>query len=76
MNDHAYDITHLLEAESIDAVALSSRVTKAAPPAKAPTLALVQDTMAKELLAAAAVHDELIQQYLRISGVSQSDWDR
>ncbi|MCW8807657.1 MAG: hypothetical protein OQK79_06035 [Rhodanobacter sp.] len=74
MNDHAYDISYLLDSDSVDASELVSTLKKASPPAKPTvTLALVQDTMARELLQAAAVHDALVQQYLRISGVASAE---
>ena len=68
MNDHAYDISYLLESESAVAEALVPRVVKAPQTApKRPTVTDAQEAMARELLNAADAHEELIRQYLRMS---------
>ena len=69
MNDHAYDISYLLESESVITEAPVPRMVKtpAAAPRK-PSLADTQEAMARELLQAADAHEELIQQYLRMGG--------
>lgn len=68
MNDHAYDISYLLESESVVAEAPVPRVAKAPQTApKRPTVIDAQEAMARELLSAADAHEELIQQYLRMS---------
>ena len=68
MNDHAYDISYILEADLIDAGALIARTEKApATPSGTPTLAAAQEAIARELMQAADTHEALIQQYLGIS---------
>lgn len=69
MNDHAYDISYLLESEAAIVEAPAPRVAKAplATP-RQPSLADTQEAMAQELLQAADAHEELIQQYLRMGG--------
>jgi len=72
MNDHAYDISYLLESEPARVEVPDTRVTRAAPttlpkPPK-PSVADAQEAMARELLQAAEAHEELIRQYLRFSG--------
>jgi hypothetical protein len=74
MNDFVYDISHLLESEPVTAVAPDSRIAKTPPPAPAaPSVADVQDSMARELLQAAEAHDALIQQYLRMTDDNYRD---
>ena len=77
MNDHAYDISYI-EAELIEACMPAPRAVKAPGPTAVPsttTLAAAQEAMARELLAAADIHEALIQQYLRMSGnVITSEW--
>ncbi|MGH8157827.1 MAG: hypothetical protein ACREPQ_06885 [Rhodanobacter sp.] len=69
MNDHAYDISYLLESELVIAEAPVARMVKAAPAApRQPTVTDAQEAMARELLQAADAHEELIRQYLRMSG--------
>jgi hypothetical protein len=69
MNDQAYDISHL-EAELM--AACEPRVRS--EPKAAPTLSLVvsvaaaQEAMARELMLAADFHEDMIRQYLSISG--------
>ena len=72
MNDIAYDITHLLDAERLQAEAPAPRAVRAVP--TAPTRAVrsgvaeAQEAMARELIQCAPIHDAMIQQYLRMSG--------
>lgn len=74
MNDLAYDISHLLEPEMALAEAPTLRIAKAAPAAPTPAGVLAtQDALARELMLADDTHEALIQQYLRMSGVSQRD---
>jgi hypothetical protein len=72
MSDMAYDISHLLEAETCQADAPTRRAApavRAVPAAPAPPgVDEVQKALARELMQAAAVHDALIQQYLRTRG--------
>jgi hypothetical protein len=74
MNDHAYDISYLLESESARVEVPDLRMARAVPatPPKPPkpSVADAQEAMARELLQAAGAHEELIQQYLRFSGTS------
>ncbi|OOG59870.1 hypothetical protein [Rhodanobacter sp. C03] len=77
MNDHAYDISYLLESELVKADVPELRVAKA-PPAPPPVsyqsaLAAAQEAMARELLEVAEAHEELIRQYLRFSSGSLQD---
>ena len=71
MNDAAYDISHLLEAESAAAAVAYVRAVPAAP-ATPPRLSLAaaQEAMARELLLAADAHDEWIRQYVQVHGGS------
>ncbi|OOG63950.1 hypothetical protein B0E46_08430 [Rhodanobacter sp. B04] len=69
MSDHAYDISYLLESEPAKVETRDLRITKTAPVAPPrPSLAQVQEAMARELMQAAEFHEALIQQYLQISG--------
>jgi hypothetical protein len=69
MNDDAYDISHLLESEQFKADMPELRIVRAPPPAPARSVvASAQEAMAQELLKAAEAHEEMIRQYLRISG--------
>jgi hypothetical protein len=72
MNNEAYDISHLLESEPAKADAPEFRIVRATPAAPAaPARSVVvsaQEAMAQELLRAAEAHEEMIRQYLRISG--------
>ena len=66
MNQPAYDISHLLEAEAaMPAVAPAPalRAVKARP-AAGPDRAQLEALMARELLRAAAMHDDWVRQYL------------
>jgi len=74
MNDIAYDISHLLDAENhqADAPAPAPRVVRAVPTATARVVrsgvAEAQEALAHELLQSASIHDAMVQQYLRLSG--------
>ncbi|GAB2534269.1 hypothetical protein [Rhodanobacter koreensis] len=77
MNDHAYDISYLLESESVVAEAPVPRIVKTPPVAsRKPSVADAQEAMARELLLAADAHEELIQQYLRMGGSTLQDSSR
>jgi hypothetical protein len=70
MNDEAYDISHLLASEPVKADVPELRIVRASPsaaPAR-PVVITPQEAMAQELLKAAEAHEEMIRQYLRISG--------
>ena len=71
MNDHAYDISYLLESEQARVEVPDLRMVRATPatPPK-PSVADAQEAMAHELLQAAEAHEELIRQYLRFSGTT------
>ncbi|MFZ0872130.1 MAG: hypothetical protein WAM90_15575 [Rhodanobacter sp.] len=69
MNDEAYDISHLLESEPVKADVPELRIVRAPPAVAARTVVIsAQEAMAQELLKAAEAHEEMIRQYLRISG--------
>ena len=70
MNDEAYDISHLLESEPLKADVPELRIVRTVPAAPARPVVVVspQEAMAQELLKAAEAHEEMIRQYLRISG--------
>jgi hypothetical protein len=72
MNDEAYDISHLLESEPVKVDVPELRIVRTPPPPPAlparPVVVSAQDAMAQELLKAAEAHEEMIRQYLRISG--------
>jgi len=74
MNDLAYDISHLLESEPFKPTVpefRTARATPAAPPV--PTVAAAQEALAQELLQAAATHEAMIQQYLRMTDAGYRD---
>jgi hypothetical protein len=74
MNDEAYDISHLLESELVKADVPELRIVRAPPAAPARSVVVTaQEAMAQELLKAAEAHEEMIRQYLRISGDSVDD---
>ncbi len=74
MNDLAYDISHLLEPEMAQVEAPTLRIAKAPRPVPAASGALAaQEALARELLQVADAHEELIRQYLRMSGYSLQD---
>jgi hypothetical protein len=69
MNDDAYDISHLLESEQFKADMPELRIVRAPVPVAARSVVVsAQEAMAQELLKAAEAHEEMIRQYLRISG--------
>lgn len=71
MNDLAYDISHLLDAESAQPVVASRAPVRVVPAATPPHGAVdAQEALARELLQLAEVHDELIRQYLGSSGTT------
>lgn len=78
MNDAAYDISHLLE---LEAVAPPPPEFRSAKPVevkvKPPSLAEVQEAMARELLQQMDIHHEqMIAQYQRMrdDSLPDSDW--
>lgn len=74
MSDHAYDISYLLDSETTTVEAPQLRVVKTPPPAPmAASLAEVQEAMARELMLADAMHEAMIQQYLRMNGQAFRD---
>lgn len=75
MNEHAYDIAYL-ESELIEACMPAPRAVKAPAPAALPiAVAEAQEAIAQELMAAADIHEALIQQYLRMSSnVITNEW--
>ena len=72
MNDIAYDISHLLDAESQQADAPAARIVRTVPavPTRAVRsgVAAAQEALARELIQCAPIHDAMVQQYLRMSG--------
>lgn len=74
MNDLAYDISHLLESEPSKTTMPEFRTARAMPAAApAPSVASAQELLAQELLQAAATHEAMIQQYLRMTDVAYQD---
>ena len=77
MNDHAYDISHLLEPDSIQVEVAAPRVVSA--PRAVPTVpkpvgpAAAQAALAMELMQCASVHDAFVQQFLRMDTTSSRD---
>ncbi|MFC5437249.1 hypothetical protein ACFPME_11820 [Rhodanobacter umsongensis] len=68
MSEQAYDISYLLESEPARAAAPDLRIAKAPPARPAPsTVAAAQEALARELLQAAAAHEAMIEQYLRMA---------
>jgi hypothetical protein len=70
MNDHAYDISHLLASDSIRVAVAASRIVSApravsAAP-KPPGRAAAQTALALELMQCASVHDAFVEQFLRM----------
>ncbi|RAN82542.1 hypothetical protein B5P43_00105 [Bacillus sp. SRB_336] len=74
MSEQAYDISYLLESEPARAVAPDLRIAKAPPVRPSPsTVAAAQEALARELLQAAAAHEAMIQQYLRMTDEGYRD---
>jgi|GEM_PF-944920 len=80
MNDHAYDISHLLGSEQPRVDVPELRMAKTPPARSIPAAASLQsaviaaqEAMARELLQAAEAHEALIQQYLSFSSGSFQD---
>jgi hypothetical protein len=67
MSDHAYDISYLLESEVIEPSAPALRVVKAPRAPASPSLAALQEAMARELLKEDHAHAAMIQAYLRMA---------
>jgi len=75
MSDHAYDISYLLETEmtSVSAPAVQAQKARPALPLPSPVV-VAQEALARELMQAAAVHEALIQQYLRTAAAVSPLW--
>jgi hypothetical protein len=79
MDDQAYDISHLLAQDAAASAAPNLRIVAAPPAAARPVpvtvadVASAQDQLARELLQNAAMHEALIQQYLRMAGDTSVD---
>lgn len=67
MIETAYDISYLLDAEPARVETPVSRVV-AAPVRREPTPAEAQEALARELMQAAAIHEAMVQQFLRMYG--------
>jgi hypothetical protein len=78
MDDQAYDISHLLAQDAAASPAPNLRIVET-PPTVRPAavtvadVASAQDQLARELLQNAAMHEALIQQYLRMAGDTRVD---
>lgn len=72
MNELAYDIAYLLESEPALAERPPVRAA-AAPVPRPPDIAELQDALAQELMHASGAHEELIRQYLAMTGESWRD---
>jgi hypothetical protein len=80
MSDHAYDISHLLDLDTIKAEPTELRIVRTPPPQpaapakpKQTSVAEAQDALARELLGASAIHEALIHQYLSFATDSGQD---
>lgn len=74
MNDHAYDISHLLESDPIQVAPRIVSAPRAVPDKPRPiSLAEAQEAMARELMQAASLHDALVEQFLRMQGDASRD---
>ncbi|MEO5813247.1 MAG: hypothetical protein ABIU96_05010 [Rhodanobacter sp.] len=73
MNTQAYDISHLSAQESTASVPRNLRVVAARPAAPAAAATTAHEELAGELMQSAAIHEALIQQYLRISRDTGAD---
>ena len=72
MSDLAYDIDYLLDSDAAFVEVPVLRVAKAPPaPTRSPSgVAAAQETLARELLQVAELHEEWIRQYVRMFGVA------
>lgn len=70
MNEQAYDINHLLESDAdlIRTELPLPRMTSV--PVKAPSASGGDDALISELAQFSSAHEELIQQYLRVTPVN------
>ncbi|HWU75755.1 MAG TPA: hypothetical protein VN043_04575 [Rhodanobacter sp.] len=77
MNDHAYDISHLLESDSIQVEVATPRIVSAprAVPSKPkpPGPAAAQAALAMELMQCASVHDAFVEQFMRMDATATRD---
>ena len=77
MNDHAYDISHLLESDSIQVDVAAPRMVsapRAVPTAPKPSgPAAAQAALAMELMQCALVHDAFVEQFLRMDATGSRD---
>lgn len=70
MSEQAYDISYLLDSGATAPATPSLRIVNAPPPvAPKPSLAAIQEALARELLQHADRHDALVEQYLRMNEV-------
>jgi hypothetical protein len=80
MSDHAYDISHLLDLDTIEAEPAELCIVRTPPPRQAAPatprqsgVAEAQEALARELMGAAAIHEALIHQYLSFATDSGQD---
>ncbi|MEO9080042.1 MAG: hypothetical protein ABI268_12130 [Rhodanobacter sp.] len=76
MNDHAYDISHLLAPDALPAVATpdivsAPRASVGAPKPSEPVSP--QAALAMELMQGASVHDAFVDQFLRMDSDGSRD---
>ncbi|HEY0197265.1 MAG TPA: hypothetical protein VGC19_01830 [Rhodanobacter sp.] len=85
MSDHAYDISHLLDLDTIKAEPTELRIVRTPPPSqqaapsapKPTSVAEAQEALARELMGASAIHEALIHQYLSFAvDVGQDTYSR
>ncbi len=77
MNNTAYDISHLLELEATAPSPPEFRFAKpTAVKPKEPSLADIEEALARELLQMDGHHEQMIAQYLRMrdDSVPDTDW--
>lgn len=67
MIDNAYDISYLIDAEPVRVEMPAPRLV-VAPVRSQPTPADVQEAMARDLMQSAAIHEAMVQQFLRMYG--------
>lgn len=67
-HDMTYDISHLLDVELPQAKAPAPRVARAPARPKQHSVVEAQEALARELMQSAAIHDAMVQQYLRMRG--------